>query len=103
MAKKRKIKATGGTDMNQMLKDAPDLIDDESFHQPGDDALLVKRALQIIEDDFQSNTWKAFWMTSVDERSSREVADELGMTSAGVRKAKERVTARLLETINDEI
>ena len=99
----KKVKAAGGTDMNQMLKEAPDLSDDESFDQPGDNTLLVRRALEIIKDDFQSNTWQAFWMTSVDERSSREVAEELGMTPAGVRKAKERVTVRLLETINDEI
>lgn len=98
----KKVKAAGGTEMNQMLKETPDSIEDESFDRPGDDAQLVRRALKIIKDDFQSNTWKAFWMTSVDERPSREVADELGMTPAGVRKAKERVTVRLLETIKDE-
>ena len=101
------IKASGGTDMHQMLKQAPanfddEILNDEDFLQTAsDDEMLVKQAVAIIKDDFEENTWKAFWMTAIDERSSSEVAEELGKSNAAIRKAKQRVMDRLKETLAD--
>ncbi len=105
----RVIKASGGTDMQQMLQQAPAEVNDELLKSEdflrtaSDDELLVKQALVIIKDDFEENTWKAFWMTTIDERSSSEVAEELGKSNTAVRKAKQRVMDRLKETLADAL
>ena len=64
--------------------------------------ILVHRALALLKTDFEERTWKAFWRTAVDGVPSAEVAKELGMTSAAVRKSKSRVLQRLREELCDE-
>jgi len=53
----------------------------------------------MIEDDFQPQTWQAFWQTAVEGQDAAQVALELGMTPQAVRKAKSRVMQRLREEL----
>src|SRR5436305_7802161 len=41
---------------------------------------LFARALDLIRADFEERTWKAFWQTVVEGRSSRDVAVDLSMS-----------------------
>ncbi len=52
---------------------------------------LVER----LEDQFEASTWQAFWLTTVESRTSKEVADLLKMTPNSVRLAKARVLRKL--------
>src|SRR5258706_247430 len=61
----------------------------------------LHRALEAIRGEFEERTWKAFWAVQVDNRSTDEVAAELGQTSAAVRKAKYRVLRRLREEMGE--
>lgn len=103
----KSVKATGGTDMHQMLHQAPDefddeLLDDEDFlRTPSDDEMLIKKAIEVIKNDFEESTWNAFWMTAIEEKPSSEVAEELGKSNAAIRKSKQRVMDRLKETLAD--
>ena len=65
--------------------------------------LLVRRALGLLRTDFEENTWRAFWRTAVDGLPAAEVADELNMSSAAVRKAKSRVLQRLREELGSDV
>lgn len=56
---------------------------------------LAHRALQLIQNEFESNTWQAFWATAVEGRPVKDVAADLNTTVAAVYKAKSRVTLRL--------
>lgn len=56
---------------------------------------LYHRALDLIRSDFQSQTWKAFWMSVVEEQPTDQIAEQLGLSSNGVRQAKSRVLRRL--------
>ena len=56
---------------------------------------VCRRALEFIRPQFREKTFRAFWRTAVDGLTSPEVADELGMTPAAVRKARQRVKERL--------
>lgn len=64
-----------------------------------DSNLMLRRALTVIEDDFQAHTWKAFWRTAIDNQSSTAVASELKMTAESVRQAKARVMRRLRDEL----
>jgi RNA polymerase sigma-70 factor (ECF subfamily) len=56
---------------------------------------LVRRALALIQNDFDPTTWQAFWACTTTEQSAAEVAAELGMSVAAVYQAKSRVLRRL--------
>lgn len=60
---------------------------------------LSARAMEAVKDEFQPNTWKAFWGTAVEGRSAQEVGEELRMTPGAIYVAKSRVLARLREEV----
>jgi RNA polymerase sigma-70 factor (ECF subfamily) len=64
-------------------------------------ALLLRRALDMIRDDFEEHSVQAFLRLSDSGLTSREVAEELGMTPAAVRQAKARIMRRLREELGD--
>jgi RNA polymerase sigma-70 factor (ECF subfamily) len=58
-------------------------------------AELAHRALQLLQTEFEPNTWRAFLRTAVDGCPPAETAAELGLSMAAVYKAKSRVLNRL--------
>ena len=51
------------------------------------------------QTQFSSNTWQAFWMTAVEDRSAVDVAFDLGMSRNAVYIAKSRVIAAIRDTV----
>lgn len=64
-------------------------------------ALLTRRAAELLQNDFQPSTWKAFWETAVLGRSGVEVAAELGVPVNTVYAARFRVQQRIREELAD--
>jgi RNA polymerase sigma-70 factor (ECF subfamily) len=62
---------------------------------------LVRRALEVMHNEFQPTTWKACWEMVVCNRSAAEVADELGLSAGAVRAAKFRVLCRLRQELKE--
>jgi RNA polymerase sigma-70 factor (ECF subfamily) len=60
---------------------------------------LMRRALQLMQSEFQESTWKACWECVVNSKSAAEVAAELGTTVEVVWAAKSRVVRRLREEL----
>jgi RNA polymerase sigma-70 factor (ECF subfamily) len=60
---------------------------------------LVRRALEVMQSDFQPATWKACWETVVSGRPAADVAADLGLSVGAVRAAKFRVLCRLREEL----
>ena len=56
---------------------------------------LVRRALEVMQSEFEPSTWKACWGIVVEGRRPAEVAAELGITLAAAYAAKSRVLRRL--------
>lgn len=52
-----------------------------------------------IRNEFREATWRAFWMTAVEDRDIAEVARELGVTAGVVYVSRSRVMKRLRETV----
>jgi RNA polymerase sigma-70 factor, ECF subfamily len=95
----------GGSTANALLADIADPWPDASESEPPSSAVdtsaLLSRALNQIQARIEPETWLAFWKTAVQGRSASEVAAELGMTSAAVRKAKSRTLQRLRKQLGD--
>lgn len=98
--RKGRAEGAGGTDAHKQLQQFPGEVP-----PPSDDSVevrdLVRRALNLIRGDFGEQTWQAFVQAVYHERSSTEIAAELGITPNAVRKAKARVLCRLREELGD--
>jgi RNA polymerase sigma-70 factor (ECF subfamily) len=67
----------------------------EAFAEADYRKQLVGRALELMQSEFQPNTWKACWEHVVSGRSAAEVAADLGISEGAVYVAKFRVLKRL--------
>lgn len=96
-------RAAGGSDMQDLLAEVP--ADPDSAAGPGDEAserhLLVRRALELIRDEFEARTWQAAWLVTVEEQGAADVAARLGMSAGAVYTAKSRVLSRLRQELAD--
>jgi len=63
--------------------------------------LLFKRALDLVQTDFNPDTWRAFWRVVVDGETVADAAAALGLTPNAVYLAKGRVLRRLREEFAD--
>lgn len=53
--------------------------------------LISSRVKQTVKE----TTWRAFWLTSIEQQTPEDVAQTLGLSVGGVYIARSRVTARL--------
>ena len=96
-------RAAGGTDAQEAIQQVPEVFASERLPTTtGSRALLVRRAVDMLQDAFEPHTWQAFWRTTVDGQPAPEVAEELGMTPVAVRQAKYRVLKRLRDFLADD-
>ena len=87
--------AHGGTTVLQALQQIPEDEPEEwSVAEMSDHALLA-RALKLVEAEFEPRTWKAFWLSKVEDLSTETIAEQLVMSKGAVRKARFRVLHRL--------
>ncbi len=96
----------GGSTAMDRIQQAPDWIASDtgldSLDEDGSDERdLMRRAAEIVRQDFEPHTWQAFWRSVVEGHAAAEIAADLHMTTGAVRQAKFRVLARLRETIGD--
>jgi RNA polymerase sigma-70 factor (ECF subfamily) len=94
--------ASGGTDAYRRLLEVPQ--SEELPAAPDEDleeTRLFCRGLELVRAEFEPRTWQAFWRSAVEGESPTDIAAELGVTPAAIRKAKSRVLRRLREEIGD--
>jgi RNA polymerase sigma-70 factor (ECF subfamily) len=93
----------GGTDAQIRLTNLPaaELADDEESTDETGERLLLRRGLDLIRDEFEDRTWKAFWETTIEGRDTKDVALDLQMSPGAVRVAKSRVLRRLREELGE--
>lgn len=60
---------------------------------------LLKRALRIMQSDFEPATWQGCWAVVVEARPAADVARELGLTVNAVYLARSRVLYRLRQEL----
>ena len=83
------------------LSDVAEESDDSDPAAEGDEALLFRRAMELMRVEFEERTWQAFWQVVVEELPAAEVARRLGMSANAVYLARGRVLRRLREEFVD--
>lgn len=104
--KNKEPDAAGGTDAQfrfAQLEDGELDADDDGPGLSEERRVLFRRALELIQRDFEERTWTAFWKVAVEGRPTADVAEELEMRPGTVRVARCRVLARLREEFGDLI
>jgi RNA polymerase sigma-70 factor, ECF subfamily len=73
-----------------VVPDGVELFTDEEYQHS-----LVHRALEVMQAEFEPNTWRACWELVTSGESVSQVAQRLGMSENAVYLAKSRVLRRL--------
>ncbi len=99
---RREPPGAGGSEALAQLTQLPEPIpSDEDGSADRAVSALLRRGLELIRGEFEVRTWQAFWLTTVEDRAPKDVADELGMSGGAVRVAKSRVLHRLRAELGD--
>ncbi|QEH37682.1 RNA polymerase sigma factor CnrH [Aquisphaera giovannonii] len=99
-ARRSRPQATGDSDVRRLLDQvpAPDAAETALFdleYRRG----LFQWAAGEVRGEFREPTWRAFWLTAVEEREPKDAASELGISVGAVYIARSRVMARLRAVI----
>ena len=94
-------RGTGDTDAHERLDATParDTDGPEADWEREYQRRLSGRAMELVKDEFQPATWKAFWETAVEGKPAAEVGAGLRMSPGAVYVAKSRVLARLRDEV----
>lgn len=95
--------ALGGSEAQQWISTLRDPLSEDADDESDRAQLsaLFRRGLNQVRDEFEPRTWQAFWRTAVEGELTADVADDLGITSNGVRQARSRVLRRLRQQLGD--
>jgi RNA polymerase sigma-70 factor (ECF subfamily) len=100
----RNPRGSGGTDALVQLHEVEDTVTPDEDADPAEELDgLRRRALELVRDEFEERTWRAFWVTVVEGRSPADIAAEMGVSPTAIRMAKSRVLRRLKQTFGDLI
>lgn len=92
-------RATGGTTAAARIQDTPDLtLEDDTELES---SIIMKRAIELLEGEFNESTYRAFWLSAVDGLGNDLIAERLEMTPQAVRQACYRVRRRLRTELSD--
>jgi RNA polymerase sigma-70 factor (ECF subfamily) len=99
--RRREPPGVGGSEAQAHLAQLPEPAPADDGSGDAAVAALLRRGLELIRGEFEPRTWQAFWLTAVEGRAPKDVADELGMSGGAVRVAKSRVLHRLRTELGD--
>jgi RNA polymerase sigma-70 factor (ECF subfamily) len=93
--------AEGGSEALQRLQDLPDPLTDPVPGEEAEMSRLYQQALEQVRCEFEDSSWRAFWLTAIENREPASVVGELGMTTAAIRQAKSRILRRIKQELGD--
>jgi RNA polymerase sigma-70 factor (ECF subfamily) len=102
-SKERQPQAAGGSEGRMWWAGVPDRPHQSAEEGNDQDTAhyLFRQALELIKNNFEESTWRAFWSVVVEGRLPHDVAGELGISPGAVRVAKCRVLHRLRQELGD--
>lgn len=100
--------AEGGSDARMRIESVPDWISNDTTLEEVDvsnsaEAIIIRKAAVLIEQDFATHTWQAFWRLAIESQPTAQIASDLNMTSGAVRQAKHRVLVRFREVLGEDL
>ena len=94
--RRKQAQAAGGSAAQERLEQLPEQPPEpDSESGSVEIRQLRRRALNLVKDHFDRNTWQAFWRAVVLGEAAADIAADLGVSVWAVYKAKSRVLQRL--------
>lgn len=93
--------AQGGTVAQMHLAELPEALPEADDDSQDENALIVRRAMELVKPEFDARNWKAFWQVAVEGRSAVDVAEEHDVAPQVVRQANYRIRRRLRLVLKD--
>ena len=90
----------------EVLREVPTPGQKDPHTIESEQQLLVEiraRALELVRQSTAERTWQMFWMSTVEQVPTAEIAKQFGVTSAAVRVAKQRVLQRLRQLMVEDL
>jgi RNA polymerase sigma-70 factor (ECF subfamily) len=98
-ARRIRPRGSGDTTTNRLLDAQPNGSDGGDVWELEYQRRVAALAMDRIKEDFQANTWRAFWLTAVEGIGATDAAQQLRMSPGAIYVAKSRVLARLREEV----
>ena len=100
--RQRNPRPTGGTEAQMQFSQliAP-AADDSVEESAADDALIVRRAMELIRPEFDPRNWNAFLEVAIQGKPATEVARRLNVKAQTIRQANYRIRRRLRVILQD--
>ena len=98
-ARRIRPQGSGDTTTNRLLDAEPDGSDNSEAWELEYQRRLASLAMERVKNEFQENTWRAFWLTAVDGVAAAEAARQVKMSPGAIYVAKSRVLTRLKEEV----
>lgn len=61
------------------------------------------RSMELVRQTTTEKTWKMFWLSTVEQVPTADIASQFGVSNAAVRVAKQRVLQRLRSLMMDDL
>ncbi len=101
--KNRLPRTSDHSDVRRLIETAPDQSAESNLFDLEYEKQIFITAARQIQDKFATNTWAAFWRTSVENEAVPNVARDLEMTRGAVYVARSRVMAQLKQSVKSLI
>ena len=98
-ARRIRPQSSGDSGTNRLLESHPDADDGSDEWELDYQRRLAALAMERVKNEFQENTWRAFWLTAVEGVAVAEVSRQVGLSNGAIYVAKSRVLARLKEQV----
>jgi RNA polymerase sigma-70 factor (ECF subfamily) len=89
----------GGTSLVDLLQDVPGRPNDGQIDRYEHE--LIVWAAEQVKDEFVESSWTAFWLTVVEGRSVKEVAEDLQITPGSIYMSRSRIIARVRKKVSE--
>jgi RNA polymerase sigma-70 factor (ECF subfamily) len=102
LTRRKPDRAGGGEEIQSVLNEQPDRTSPDSellkmeYHRE-----IMHWAARKIRDEFSETTWRAFWLTAIENRSAEEISGLIGRNRGSIYAAKSRVMRRLIEKVRE--
>jgi RNA polymerase sigma-70 factor (ECF subfamily) len=98
-ARRIRPQGSGDTTTNRLLDSQPSESEGSDVWELEYQRRLAALAMDRIKEEFQANTWQAFWLTAVEGVGAPDAARRLRMSAGAIYVAKSRVLARLKDEV----
>jgi RNA polymerase sigma-70 factor (ECF subfamily) len=92
----------GGSEAREHLENLP--VTEREANRDASSEMTIglhQRALEMVRQQFEEKTWRAFWLVVCESRRPGDVAEELQISLNAVYLAKSRVLHALRETLGE--